>query len=111
MLYEEFVRLTGYAPSYDEYAEIERNYMVFDGDKKEFCKAWTAVNAATVEEYKATREKILKMERKKFEVDSEIKNLESKIARLQERFDKMVNWSRELKSILETERDKINRIY
>lgn len=40
MMLKEFVDLTGYTPSYEEYKEIEDLYYRFDGDKKSFCKAW-----------------------------------------------------------------------
>lgn len=40
MLIEEFKSRTGYAPSLAEYAEIERQYSDFDGNKDEFCAYW-----------------------------------------------------------------------
>ena len=45
MMIEEFTARTGYKPTPDEYAKIERDYSAFDGDKQEFCDAW-ALNKA-----------------------------------------------------------------
>ena len=44
MLVSEFTELTGYAPTVEEYNEIESLYYAFDGDKFEFCKAWAKFN-------------------------------------------------------------------
>ena len=81
MLYEEFIALTGYRPSYEEYVQIERNYMAFDGDKQAFCKAWVMVNSATVEQYKIDTEKLSKMEAKEIELVNCILDAESVIER------------------------------
>lgn len=40
MLMTEFVDRTGYTPTQKEYAEIERQYAAFDGDKNSFCEYW-----------------------------------------------------------------------
>ena len=40
MLVSEFIDRTGYQPTAEEYAEIERAYYDFWGDKDAFCKAW-----------------------------------------------------------------------
>lgn len=40
MLLEEFKTRTGYTPSLEEYAEIERQYYDFAGNKDEFCAYW-----------------------------------------------------------------------
>lgn len=44
MLVSEFIDRTGYQPSAAEYAEIERAYYVFAGDKDQFCRAWKKAN-------------------------------------------------------------------
>lgn len=44
MLVSEFIDRTGYQPAAEEYAEIERAYNVFDGDKDKFCRAWCKAN-------------------------------------------------------------------
>lgn len=41
MMIEEFAKLTGYTPTFEEYAQIERDYYDFDGDKQEFCAVWS----------------------------------------------------------------------
>lgn len=45
MLVSEFIDRTGYQPTADEYAEIERAYYNFDGNKDEFCELWCKKNA------------------------------------------------------------------
>lgn len=40
MLIEEFKTRTGYTPTPEEYAEIEKAYYTFDGGKDEFCRLW-----------------------------------------------------------------------
>lgn len=40
MMKQEFEKLTGIFPSNDLYRVIERRYMEFDGDKKDFCEAY-----------------------------------------------------------------------
>ena len=40
VLLEEFEALTGFYPSSDLYAEIEKQYSDFDGDKQAFCRAF-----------------------------------------------------------------------
>lgn len=40
MMMQEFIDRTGFEPTAREYAEIEKQYMDFDGDKDAFCKAF-----------------------------------------------------------------------
>ena len=44
MLLSEFIDRTGYQPTAEEYAEIEKAYYVFKGDKTAFCRAWCKAN-------------------------------------------------------------------
>lgn len=44
MLVSEFIDRTGYQPTAEEYAEIEKAYYVFAGDKDAFCRAWCRAN-------------------------------------------------------------------
>ena len=46
MMIEEFATRTGYKPTFEEYAKIERQYYDFDGDKDEFCQYWQCHNIA-----------------------------------------------------------------
>lgn len=44
MLLSEFIDRTGYQPTAEEYAEIERAYYDFKGDKDAYCRAWCKAN-------------------------------------------------------------------
>ena len=44
MLKEEFIERTGFAPTDEEYAEIERSYYAFNGLKDEFCKQFSVAS-------------------------------------------------------------------
>lgn len=44
MLLSEFIDRTGYQPTAEEYAAIEREYYHFNGDKDAYCKAWCKAN-------------------------------------------------------------------
>lgn len=44
MLVSEFIDRTGYQPTAEEYAEIEKEYYHFKGDKDQFCRAWSKEN-------------------------------------------------------------------
>lgn len=57
MLVSEFIDRTGYQPSAEEYAEIERAYMRFAGNKDEFCKEWCNQNPDKASELDRIRKK------------------------------------------------------
>ena len=61
MLLQEFVTLTKYVPTAEEFEDILNLYHDFEGDKKSFCKAWVALYR-----HKVNRqlEEKLKMERR-----------------------------------------------
>lgn len=103
MLYEEFVTLTGYRPSYEEYERIERNYMAFDGDKQTFCKAWVMVNSATVEQYKVYVEKHSKMEAKEIALVNHVLDADSVIERIRSRLamweKRKANWEKSIRKL------------
>ncbi len=44
MLLSEFIDRTGYQPTAEEYAEIEKEYYHFKGDKDAYCRAWCKSN-------------------------------------------------------------------
>lgn len=48
MLQSEFYERTGCHVSPEEFERIHENYMAFDGNKDEFCRAWKRANPATV---------------------------------------------------------------
>lgn len=65
----EFVTLTGFEPTPDEYQEIEQAYYRFDGSKENFCTAFVSggeakrlykARAATIEQLQG---KILELDR------------------------------------------------
>lgn len=65
MLQSEFYERTGCSVSPEEFERIHDNYMAFDGNKDEFCRAWKRANPATVKEAKEAKEKA-KRDRKLF---------------------------------------------
>lgn len=40
MLREEFIDRTGFEPMGDEYNDIQTDYLMFNGDKDDFCREW-----------------------------------------------------------------------
>ena len=65
----EFVHLTGFVPTPEEYEEIEQAYYLFDGSKEDFCVAFVSggeaerlykARAATIEQLQG---KILELDR------------------------------------------------
>ena len=44
MLLSEFIDRVGYQPTAEEYAEIEKEYYHFNGDKDAYCRAWCKAN-------------------------------------------------------------------
>ena len=90
VLLEEFEALTGFYPSSDLYAEIEKQYSNFDGDKQAFCRAFkknknfmasAAQTAANRRKWELTSE--LEGERLKHHSDNEL--LEMEIKRLKDK--------------------------
>lgn len=101
MLLEEFVKLTGYRPNPDEYDQIESNYMVFDGDKQAFCKAWVLVNSNTVARYKMYSQVL---ERSQDEKTA----LMISINEMQKRINESVDRVKELDSIIDDCKKHLN---
>lgn len=48
MLISEFVERTGYQPTAEEYAEIEKEYMHSSNEKDDFCRLWKRANPEKV---------------------------------------------------------------
>ena len=73
MLKEEFIARTGFIPTDEEYAAIERNYYDFDGNKDAFCMKFDAeaAHARRVQRLKA---------------------LEAEVATLKEQLEKEQEW-------------------
>lgn len=109
MLREEFAILTGYMPSVERYAEIERNYMAFDGDKQKFCKMWATVNASTVAEYKTLKEQTDKMADKMLELGVALDKIEKELEVLKKKRQQLIYLSRGLKVKLDEQKEELNR--
>lgn len=92
MMIQEFEELTGLQPTMMEYAVIEEMYYDFNGDKREFCKKFTAVengllNVARMvaSEMKSDLDKAQKEAAKeKADLEAKIKRLEAQLEREQE---------------------------
>ena len=83
MLKEEFMGLTGFEPSDEDYSEIEKQYYDFDGDKTQFCKEWIKNGVQTLyNKAIKTNEEYL----------SEIAGLKDKIQSLKADLDKELQW-------------------
>lgn len=63
MLISEFITRTGYQPTADEYAEIEREYMHSSSDKDAFCRAWKRVNPTKAGQIERARKKAERTEK------------------------------------------------
>ena len=55
MTQQEFYNRTGVLPDADEWWTIHDNYMAFNGDKNQFCRAWKRANLARVRHEKQAR--------------------------------------------------------
>jgi len=92
MMIQEFEELTGLRPNTMEYAVIEDLYYDFNGDKREFCKTFTAVKDALLNvarmvasETKADLDKTQETAaQEKADLEAKIKRLEAQLEREQE---------------------------
>lgn len=55
MTQQEFYNRTGVQPTADEWWGIHDNYLSFNGDKGQFCRAWKRANLARVKHEKQAR--------------------------------------------------------
>lgn len=92
MLKEEFIARTGYTPTNEEYAAIEKDYYDFDGYKDDFCKAFD------VKRFKAAQEA-----RKNEALRKENADMKEELAAMREANEKMAAEIAELKKQLEEE--------
>ena len=73
----EFVTITGFEPTPDEYQEIEQAYYHFDGSKEDFCASF--VNGGEAERfYKARAVTIERLQGKILELDRIIRQTAEK---------------------------------
>lgn len=62
MTQQEFFVRTGVQPTAEEWWHINDNYLAFDGDKNQFCRAWKRANLARVKREKQARIEAAKIE-------------------------------------------------
>lgn len=95
MMMNEFTERTGFEPTAEEYAEIEEQYYGFAGDKDAFCKCWKekvgmeGVCKARVEKIAQLRSTLMETEKN---LMVEIKNRDKKIADLEAKLDRELEW-------------------
>lgn len=62
MTQQEFYNRTGVLPTAEEWWAIHDNYLTFNGDKNQFCRAWKRANLARVKREKQARIEAAKIE-------------------------------------------------
>lgn len=97
MVREEFEQRTGFYPSQSLYEIIEKHYSEFDGDKDAFCKAYKedADGLATKIQHEADMTAFrveCEHEAELTRRDVEISRLEQQVKKVQEAFDKELEW-------------------
>lgn len=92
MMIHEFIDRTGFKPTAEEYAEIEKQYMGFNGDKDAFCKAFDVEQAcarrlARMDNMKNELEEMRETAKKR---EDELKR---QIEKLQAKLDRELEWN------------------
>lgn len=90
MLLEEFEKRTGYFPTMEEYAAIEKAYTEFGGDKDAFCKAYKKNEDGIAE--KIQREVNMQHIKAQREAEKAQKAMEERIAKLEKELDQEQEW-------------------
>lgn len=90
MMLEEFEKKTGYFPTMEEYAAIEKAYMEFKGDKDAFCKAYKKNDGGIAE--RIQREVNMKNINAQHEAEKVQKAMESRIAELEKALEREQEW-------------------
>lgn len=95
MMKSEFIKLTGFEPTDEEYRAIENDYYRFDGDKQAFCRKFVC-DGKLAAYANARRRYFAKTFRDlKGKVDSqtaEIEKLKNQVLKLQRNLDKELEW-------------------
>jgi len=65
MTQQEFYNRTGVLPTAEEWWDIHDNYLSFNGDKNQFCRAWKRANLARVKREKQARIEAARIEEAK----------------------------------------------
>lgn len=84
MLLSEFVEMTGFEPTADDYERIEQEYYNFNGDKRGFCSNW--LEAHGVQKLYCDTARKLEASQARVEL------LEGEVERLKEELDKEFEW-------------------
>lgn len=94
MMINEFIEMTGFEPTMEEYSEIEEAYYSFDGDKRAFCKHFVdnhseqTIYQKRVEKINKLRSQVMEVEKALMKTiadrDAEIAMLKAKLEHEQE---------------------------
>lgn len=90
MMLEEFEKRTGYFPTMEEYAAIEKAYMEFSGDKDAFCKAYKKNEDGIAE--RIQREVNMQHINAQSEAEKAQKAMEERIAELEKALEREQEW-------------------
>lgn len=90
MMLEEFEKRTGYFPTMEEYAAIEKAYMEFNGDKDAFCKAYKKNDGGIAE--RIQREVNMQNINAQHEAEKAQKAMEARIAELEKALEREQEW-------------------
>ena len=90
MMLEEFEKKTGYFPTMEEYAAIEKVYMEFDGDKDTFCKAYKKNEGGIAE--RIQRKVNIQNTNTQHETEKALKTMEARIAELEKALEREQEW-------------------
>lgn len=90
MTLEEFEKRTGYFPSMEEYAAIEKAYTEFNGDKDTFCKAYKKNEGGIAE--RIQREINMRNTDAQHEAEKTRKIMEERIAKLEQALEREQEW-------------------
>ncbi|MCI8718678.1 MAG: hypothetical protein HFH64_11085 [Lachnospiraceae bacterium] len=90
MMLEEFEKRTGYFPTMEEYAAIEKAYMEFSGDKDAFCKAYKKNEDGIAE--RIQREVNMQHINAQSEAERAQKAMEERIAELEKALEREQEW-------------------
>ena len=95
MMMSEFIELTGFEPTAEEYEEIEEEYYHFDGDKDAFCKHWLS-DGGVLKIAQSRAEKINQLRSELLELDHsnrmETNDYERRIKQLESQLDRELEW-------------------
>ena len=91
MMISEFIERTGFEPTASEYANIEKAYYDFNGNKDEFCKAFVK-NGGEKKIYKARAEEIAQLKSQLVEMEKQHRLPDSRQSILPGRVSSPLPW-------------------